>query len=122
MTTLEAIKMYAAKEYKNQFIHMKDTLFEKFDEPTLTPPKKVPNTAKEIDKLIYIEDYKSHKKDEKELKNALMTLFDVIIGQCSPLLKSKLKALQSWEQMEIGYEVSKLMKESNQLRINSSLI
>ena len=78
--------MYAAKEYKTQFIHMKDIIFEKFDEPTLIPPKKVTDTAGEIDKLIYIEDYKSHKKDEKELENTLMTLFDVIIGQCSPLL------------------------------------
>ena len=29
ITTLEAIKMYAAKEYKSQFAYMKDNLFEK---------------------------------------------------------------------------------------------
>lgn len=94
---------------------MKDTLFKKIDEPTLIAPNKVPDTAGEIDKLLYIEDYKIHKKDEKELENALMTLFDVIIGQCSPLLKSKLKALQSWEQMEAGCKVGRLLKESKSI-------
>ena len=34
ITTLEAIKMYAAKEYKTQFTHMKDAIFEKFEQPT----------------------------------------------------------------------------------------
>ena len=103
--------MYAAKEYKTQFVHMKDSIFEKLEEPVLKPPTKVTSTADEIDKLIYIEDYKSHKKDVKELENALMTLFDVIIGQCSPLLKSKLKALQTWDQMEANIEVGTLLKE-----------
>ena len=111
ITTLEAIKMYAAKEYKTQFTHMKDTLFEKFEQPILTAPTKIASTADEIDKLIYIEDYKVYKKDEKELKNALMTLFDVIVGQCSPLLKSKLKALQTWDAMEANSEVGPLLKE-----------
>jgi hypothetical protein len=36
LTTLEAIKMYAAKQYKTQFIHMKESIFEKFEEPTIT--------------------------------------------------------------------------------------
>jgi hypothetical protein len=111
ITTLEAIKMYAAKEYKTQFTHMKDSIFEKFEQPVLKPPTKVASTVDEIDKLIYIEDYKIYKKDEKELKNALMTLFDVIIGQCSPLLKSKLKALETWDQMEANSEVGTLLKE-----------
>ena len=29
ITTLEAIKMYAAKEYKTQFVHTKDSIFDK---------------------------------------------------------------------------------------------
>ena len=87
--------MYAVKQYKSQFIHMKESVFENFEEPTTTPPIKVPSTADEMEKLIYIEDYKIWKKDEKELGNAVMTLFDVIFGQCSPLLRSKLKALEN---------------------------
>jgi hypothetical protein len=54
MATLEAIKMYAAKEYKTQFTHMKDTLFEKFNEPILIPLPKICVSATEIDKLIFI--------------------------------------------------------------------
>ena len=54
-----------------------------------------------------------------------MTLFDVIIGQCLPLLKSKLKDLQSWEQMEAGCEVGKLLKEiksiTHQFQANISI-
>jgi hypothetical protein len=83
LTTLEAIKMYAAKQYKNQFIHMKEAIFEDFEEPTINPPDAVPSTATEMEKLIYIEDYKVWRQDEKELNNAVMTLFDVIVGQCS---------------------------------------
>jgi DNA gyrase/topoisomerase IV subunit A len=105
MTTLEVIKIYAAKEYKTKFTRMKDTLFEKFNEPILLPPPKVSDSATEIDKLIFIKDYKSHKNDKKELDNALMALFDIIIGQCSPLLKLKLKALQSWEQIKSKFEI-----------------
>jgi DNA gyrase/topoisomerase IV subunit A len=77
----------------------------------------VSDSATEIDKLIFIEDYKSHKNDKKELDNALMALFDVIIGQCSPLLKSKLKALQSWEKMESNCEIGDLLKEIKSITI-----
>jgi hypothetical protein len=44
-----------------------------------------------------------------------MTLFDIIIGQCSPLLKSKLKALQLWEQMESKCEIGNFLKEINSI-------
>ena len=104
---------------------MKDTKFEKFDELVLAPPTKVLDSASEIDKLIYIEDYKAHKKDEKELGNALMTLFDVIVGKCSPLLTSKLKALQSWKKLESNCEIGKLLTEiksiTHQFQTNISI-
>ena len=111
LTTLEAIKMYAARQYKTKFIHMKETVFKNFDEPNIDPPTSVLSTADEMEKLIYIEDYKVWKMDEKELENAVMTLFDVIVGQCSPLLRSKLKALKDWATMESQSEVGRLLKE-----------
>lgn len=40
-----------------------------------------------------------------------MTLFDAIVGQCSPLLRSKMKALENWTIMESQSEVGKLLKE-----------
>jgi DNA gyrase/topoisomerase IV subunit A len=93
--------------------------------PFLVPPPKVSDIATKIDKLIFIEDYKSYKNDAKELENALMALFDVIIGQCSPLLKSKLKALQSWDDMEAKCEIGLLLKEiksiTHQFQANISI-
>jgi hypothetical protein len=125
LTTLEAIKMYAAKQYKTQFIHMKESIFENFEEPTINPPTAISSDATEMEKMIFIEDYKVWKKDEKELNNAVMTLFDVIVGQCSPLLRSKLKALAGWTQMESGSEVGRLLKEiksiTHQFQANISI-
>jgi hypothetical protein len=103
--------MYAARHYKTQFVHMKEAVFENFDEPNINPPTTVPSTADEMEKLIYIEDYKVWRMDKKELDNAVMTLFDVVVGQCSPLLRSKLKALTDWATMESKSEVGKLLKE-----------
>jgi hypothetical protein len=125
LSTLEAIKMYAAKQYKTQFIHMKESIFENFEEPTINPPTAISSTATEMEKLIFIEDYKVWKKDEKELNNAVMTLFDVIVGQCSPLLRSKLKALAVWTDMESKSEVGRLLKEiksiTHQFQANISI-
>ena len=64
LTTVKAIKMYAATQYKNQFIHMKEYVFKNFQESTISKPSDVPSSANKTEKLIYIEDYKACKNEE----------------------------------------------------------
>ena len=58
--------MFAADKYKDQFEYMSVTLFEDLSELVAKPTADIDfDTASEIEKIMYIEDYKTYKKDDK---------------------------------------------------------
>ena len=108
INTLEAIKLYCAEKYKNQCRRLKTTLFEDFKEPTIKQVSKPtdPKAADyELEVKIYLADYKEYKDEKCELENSLEGLFDIIMGQCSPLMRVKMQASQEFKIMKVNSEV-----------------
>ena len=73
---------------------MKYAVLEKFMKPS------VPYLTVPTENMIHFKDYKQFKEIKLLLHNAITYLCDIITGQCSPFLKSKFKALNSWDYME----------------------
>ena len=114
ITTLEAIRLFASDKYKSQYRRLKIKLFEDFEEPTVTEPTKPTDTASatyDLDVKIFMAEYSEHLKEKKDLENTLEGLFDVIYGQCSPLMRVKLNALQTFKDMRDKSEVWNLLKQ-----------
>ena len=103
ITTLEAIRLFSSDKYKSQYRRLKITLFEDFKKPVVNKPTKpADKTAADYDLevKIYMADYSEYIKETKDLENTLEGLFDVVYGQCSPLMRVKLNAVQTFKDMK----------------------
>lgn len=110
-TTLTVIQTYCATQYKSQYKYMRKTLFEDFDEPAVTP---IPVRPEDINDAIavkeYLEDYKVYKNDVRALNDTMESLFDVVLGQCSSLMKTTLKSMQGYQDMRDDSHVWALLR------------
>ena len=114
ITTLEAIRLFASDKYKSQYRRLKITLFEEFKEPTVDEPDKPTDSTSstyDLDVKIFMADYTEYLKEKKDLENTLESLFDVIYGQCSPLMRVKLNATQTFKKMRETSAVWDLLKQ-----------
>ena len=91
--TLDQLQVYASA------VHMRDTkalkiLFTKLEQPVITAPIPIKNPTP-VEDIIFKEEVRQYSKDKKSLESTLVSLYNVVWGQCSKLLQNKLKANQT---------------------------
>ena len=113
--TMDQLKIYASTNYKKEIKHMRK-LFTDIDTPQVSKPKppkvirrrtktgvttrgqrqsvEVVATSTEdegsddnVDAAIYAEEVKTYVKEKRNLEAALTSLFNIVWGQCSRLMK-----------------------------------
>ena len=111
--TLEELKVYCSTTYI-QDAGLLEPLFSKLENPILLRPPKPTysedNEEKSLEEEIYKEEIKVYVKTKVSLKNTLHSLFSVIWGQCSQLLRSKLESKSEYEGIKENNDVSGLLK------------
>ena len=105
--------MYCSTTYI-QDAGLLEPLFSKLENPILLRPPKPTysedNEEKSLEEEIYREEIKVYVKTKVSLKNTLHSLFSVIWGQCSQLLRSKLESKSEYEGIKENSDVSGLLK------------
>ena len=120
--TLDQLQVYAANMYRKDIKALK-VLFTDLEQPTILMPipKKNPTTVEDI---LFKEEVKQYTKDEKSLESTLVSLYNVVWGQCSKLLQNKLKANPLYDDFNNSSDVVTLLKEikllSNKIEENTS--
>ena len=123
--TLDALKTYASQKYVKDINHLTG-LFTDLSEPEVKKPKSksskkitvtLPDkSTKEIDDMDEFEkeefrlSAKNYVKEKTSLEATKRSLFIVIMGQCSRLMKSKLKGGSEFEETEKECKVGNLLK------------
>jgi hypothetical protein len=90
--TLEALGEYAAKRLKHPE-DLKPMFEETMTTPSIAEPPDLPTTATKREEVIWEASLKSYSRRVEELRSNLTTLYAVIWGQCSEVMRTKLKAL-----------------------------
>ena len=107
--TIEEFLVYSSKEYKDVADHL-TVLFTELKTPMPTKPTALDDKASDIDKEGLKEDIKYWRKEERHLKNTLRSIFNVIWGQCSPLMQNKLEGIETYEVMKGDGDAASLLK------------
>ena len=92
-TTLDGLQVYCSTTYKKE-IDLLEPLFEDIQTPSLQKPTKpiITQGDDSVDEDLYKEEIKTYVKDKKNLDTTLCSLMNVVWGQCSITLKSKLES------------------------------
>ena len=111
--TLEELQVYCSTTYI-QDAGASEPVFSKLENPVLNrPPKPVyseDNEERSLEEEIYREEVKAFVKAKNSLKNTLHSLFSVIWGQCSQLLRAKLESKSKYKSIKENSDVSGLLK------------
>ena len=86
--TLEELQVYLSVTFKRE-THLLGTLFEDLETPVLTKPVK-PTSTDDVDADLYKEEVKLYVQEKKNMQATLSSIFNVVWGQCSPIMKSNL--------------------------------
>jgi len=81
---MQELKTYVAQCYKSHVSYLSPLFQDEIGTPSVPKPDALPADADDIDKAGF--------QDKRNLKETLVSLFDVIWGQCSPMMQAKLKA------------------------------
>ena len=127
--TMNALKTFASNKYV-QHIDYLTPIFVDLSEPQLVKPtlkstkeeltlkdgtKREIETASEEDKIEYTIKMKRYLKEVKELKQVMRSLYNVITGQCSKLMLSKLKGKPDMAEIEKQGNVVQLLVEIREI-------
>ena len=111
--TLDELKIYCSTTYIQEAVLL-EPLFERLENPVLEKPTKPvysqDSEEKSLEEDIYKEEIKVYVKARASLKNTLHSLFSVIWGQCSQVLKNKLESKSEYEDIKANSDVSGLLK------------
>ena len=152
--TLDQLKIYASTNYKKEIKHMR-RLFMDIESPQIKKPKppkvvkkrttrssvttrgqrQTTDTAAttteddgsedNLDTAIYAEEVKTYVKEKRNLEAALASLFNIVWGQCSRLMKHRIMASEDYDQKEEDGDVAWLLREvrqvSNEMGTNVSV-
>ena len=134
--TLEALKVYSSTTFRKEITSL-TRLFTELKAPELDIPKepvgtKIKNESgkyiieiSRFDETVYNEEVKQWIKDNKILKATIQSLYNIVWGQCSRLMKNKLKTVKDFQNMENSGNVTTLLKEiraiSHQLEASTSI-
>ena len=108
--TMDALEIFAATTYKNH-VHYLRTIFNDLEAPTVPRPTALDDDADNIDERGLEEDIKAWRKDVRELKNTLVSFFNVVWGQCSAGMQARLRGLASFERLKTEGDVTGLLRE-----------
>ena len=108
--TLEALDGYVKKSCK--FPQDMASLFAAdMKEPTLAKPANLAQDADETDKAIWAEELKEFVKRRRELQNNLATVYAVVWGQCSEVMRAKIKSHASYTERTESNDCFWLLKQ-----------
>ena len=118
--TLEELQVYCSTTYIQE-ASLLEPLFSKLENPVLDKPTKPTYSEdneeesldEDLEEDIYKEEIKAYVKAKLGLKATLHSLFSVIWGQCSLLLRSKLESKCEFEGIKENKDVSGLLKLIN---------
>ena len=139
--TLDQLRLYASVQHKKEIKALKPlfTLLKKpeIPRPVRPTPKEIvmktesgdeetiTTTIDEIDKVIYSEEIKQFVKDTKNLESTTTSLYNIIWGQCSRLMKNRIMAMKDFSTVEEECDITTLLKEirriGNQMEQNISI-
>ena len=128
--------MYSVVAYKSD-IEALTVLLTKLEVPTVVIPADPTVTKIKIEdgtiieriskfeEMEYAEHVKQWIRDDKSLKATIRSLYNIIQGQCSKLIKNKLSLAKEFINFEADGNVTELLKEirkvSLQIEINTSV-
>ena len=114
--TLDALKTYVTQKCKLPELYM--SLFDSTPtNPTADKPKdldpKDHDTAYKVS--LYMVEYKEYTENARELRNGLLTIFQCVWGQSTEPLRSKLRALEDFDEKRKNNDCAWLLKEIKSL-------
>ena len=120
--TLDMLKRYVRLTYDSSPI-MACLFSRKATNPKVTVPPKQPvptgepstpngdATLTEFDKEIFRDQVRSYRKEVRELKRDLVSLFSVVFGQCNPSLRAELRSQTKFAESELDGDCVWLLAE-----------
>ena len=101
MKTLEALRVYSSSAYKRDIESLTE-LFTNLQTPIVSKPEDPIETTDTVDgkevksvskfeEMKYTENIKQWIRDDKSLKATTRSLYYIIMGQCSKLMRNKIK-------------------------------
>ena len=139
--TMEALERYAGQTYPKE-ITLLQPLFKRLEEPKIDPPDPPTNenegvkdeegvtpsntkTSNEWEVLLYTERVKMFLRQEEALKGVMISLFNTVLGQCSPRMKDELRSNKKYEEICKNDDLTGLLNlikvTSHQFTTNRSL-
>ena len=119
--TLDKLYVYASVTF-TQYAYASTPLFEALDEPQIERPKEPEKTTwkdedgnnityvVDVDPRIYNEKVKQYVKDVKSLKHTTRTMYNIVLGQCSKVIKQRVKANNEYADILKTGNVHELLK------------
>ena len=138
LESVDHLKIYSSINRKKE-IRVLTTLFDKLKTPTIPEPvepvatenvksedgKEVAGKPGKFQEAIYNEEIKQWLKDKRSLDSTLVSLFNIVWGQCSKLMRNKLIGMDKYEKVKESCDVATLLKEirriSNRMEENTSI-
>ena len=103
------MQVYASSAYKNEIKYLK-VLFTQLQEPNIIKPEP-PKGGNIQDDTIYREEVRQYIKEKRNLDTTLVSLYNVVWGQCSKLLQNKLKSNPKYTSFDDNSDVVSLLTE-----------
>ena len=112
--TLEELQVYCSTTYKQE-ADLLEPLFNKLENPKLDKPTKPvfseDDDVKTVEEDIYKEEIKAYVRGKINLEATLRSLFNVVWGQCSITLKSKLESKEKFKKIKEDKDIAELLKQ-----------
>ena len=115
METMEALRVYSSSAYKNDIESLTE-LFTNLKTPTVNQPEdpiettdtvegKTVKSVSKFEEMKYTENIKQWIRDDKSLKATTRSLYYIIMGQCSKLMRNKITLPKDYERLEKEVDV-----------------
>ena len=136
INTIEALRVYSSSEYKSE-IESLNVLFTNLETPSVKKPKEPEETVtfdrdgasistiSRFEEMTYSERIKQWIRDDRSLEMTVRSLYNIVWGQCSKLMKNKLTMAKNFGNFEDKGDVTELLKDirriSLQIETNTSI-
>ena len=112
--TLDELQVYCSTTYVQE-AGLLEPLFSRLENPTLDRPlRPIFSTDEDLNNIeeeIYKEELKAYVRTKNSLKATLHSLFNVVWGQCSMNLRSKLESKNEFKDIRENKDVGGLLKQ-----------
>ena len=116
--SVDSLKVYSSTHFKNDIGYL-NILFTKLEKPVVPEPadpiqknddKGKPIPLSKFKEKVFEEAVKQWIKDDKSLKTAMQALYNIVWGQCSSLMKIKLRMMTDFDVIETNGDTTSLLK------------